>query len=115
MRDGVYRSQFETGTSNGGLTAHPGGNRWLWEERLFGGAYNDAPVSERPKYGALNHRRRSLGGAPGAPGTRAALRVCRCADVPSALRFAPCSRQSQPARATAYPFAQIAITHATLP
>jgi Protein of unknown function (DUF3626) len=23
--DGVYRSQFETGTSNGGLTAHPGG------------------------------------------------------------------------------------------
>ncbi|WP_245735650.1 DUF3626 domain-containing protein [Pedococcus cremeus] len=64
VRDGVYRSQFETGTSNGGLTAHPGGNRWLWEERLFGGAYNDAPVSERPKYGALNHRRRSLGGAP---------------------------------------------------
>lgn len=63
-RDGVYRSQFETGTSNGGLTAHPGGARWIWEERLFGGAYNDAPVSERPKYGALNHRRRSLGGAP---------------------------------------------------
>ena len=26
-RDGVYRSQFETGTSNGGLTAHPGGDR----------------------------------------------------------------------------------------
>jgi hypothetical protein len=25
-RDGVYRSQFETGTSNGGLTAHPGGS-----------------------------------------------------------------------------------------
>ena len=23
---GVYRSQFETGTSNGGLTAHPGGD-----------------------------------------------------------------------------------------
>ncbi len=62
--DGAYRSQFETGTSNGGLTAHPGGDRWLWEERLFGGAYNDAPVSERPKYGALNHRRQSIGGAP---------------------------------------------------
>ena len=29
VRDGVYRSQFETGTSNGGLTAHPGGDRWL--------------------------------------------------------------------------------------
>jgi len=64
VRDGAYRSQFETGTSNGGLTAHPGGNRWLWEERLFGGAYNDAPLSERPKYGALNHRRQSIGGAP---------------------------------------------------
>ncbi len=24
-REGVYRSQFETGISNGGLTAHPGG------------------------------------------------------------------------------------------
>ena len=24
-RDGRYRNQFETGTSNGGLTAHPGG------------------------------------------------------------------------------------------
>lgn len=63
-RDGVYRSQFETGTSNGGLTAHPGGNRWRWEERLFGGAYDNAPASERPKYGALNHRRRGIGGAP---------------------------------------------------
>ncbi len=63
-REGVYRSQFETGTSNGGLTAHPGGARWSWEERIFGQAYHDAPASERPKYGALNHRRRSLGGAP---------------------------------------------------
>ena len=63
-RDGVYRSQFETGTSNGGLTAHPGGNRWLWEQRIFGHAYDDAPPSERPKYGALDHRRRGLGGAP---------------------------------------------------
>lgn len=63
-QDGIYRSQFETGTSNGGLTAHPGGDRWLWEERLFGGAYDHAPLSERPKYGALNHRQRSLGGAP---------------------------------------------------
>jgi uncharacterized protein DUF3626 len=26
-RDGVYRSQFETGTSNGGLTAYEGGDR----------------------------------------------------------------------------------------
>ncbi|ANZ43312.1 hypothetical protein BBK82_36405 [Lentzea guizhouensis] len=63
-RDGVYRSQFETGTSNGGLTAHPGGARWEWESRLFGGAYDHAPPAARPKYGALNHRRSQFGGAP---------------------------------------------------
>jgi hypothetical protein len=63
-RDGRYRNQFETGTGNGGLTAHPGGNRWVWEQRIFGGAYDDAPAQERPKYGALNHRRSPVGGAP---------------------------------------------------
>jgi Protein of unknown function (DUF3626) len=63
-RDGTYRSQFATGTSNGGLTAHPGGDRWVWESRMFGSAYDDAPPSERPTYGALNHRRRSVGGSP---------------------------------------------------
>ena len=64
MCDGVYRSQFETGTSNGGLTAYPGGDRWRWEQRIFGRAYDDAPPEQRPKYGALNHRRRRIGGAP---------------------------------------------------
>ncbi|GGU14572.1 hypothetical protein GCM10010178_02500 [Lentzea flava] len=64
VRDGVYRSQFETGTSNGGLTAHPGGARWEWESRLFGGAYDNADPADRPKYGALNHRRLPQGGAP---------------------------------------------------
>ncbi|CAN5862167.1 DUF3626 domain-containing protein [soil metagenome] len=63
-RDGVYRSQFETGTSSGGLTAHPGGDRWEWERRMFGGAYDDAPASARPKYGALNFRGRPVGGSP---------------------------------------------------
>ncbi|GAA2166083.1 DUF3626 domain-containing protein [Pedococcus bigeumensis] len=63
-RDGRYRNQFETGTGNGGLTAHPGGHRWFWEQRIFGGAYDEAPAGERPKYGALNHRRWSVGGAP---------------------------------------------------
>src|SRR5215216_6472722 len=62
--DGVYRSQFETSTSNGGLTAHPGGDRWAWESRIFGTAYDDAPAAERPKYGALNYRRRPTGGSP---------------------------------------------------
>jgi len=63
-RDGRYRSQFETGTSNGGLSAHPGGDRWSWESRMFGRAYDEEPASARPVYGALNFRRRSLGGSP---------------------------------------------------
>ncbi|MGH3292986.1 MAG: DUF3626 domain-containing protein [Trebonia sp.] len=62
--DGVYRSQFETGTSNGGLTAFPGGDRWRWESRIFGRAYDDGPAAARPKYGALNFRRRVVGGSP---------------------------------------------------
>ncbi len=62
--DGRWRSQFETGTSNGGLTAHPGGDRWRWERRLFGGAYDDAPAAARPIYGALNHRQDPVGAAP---------------------------------------------------
>jgi hypothetical protein len=62
--DGVYRSQFTTGTSNGGLTAHPGGDRWRWESRMFGGAYDRAGAHERPVYGALNYRQHSVGGAP---------------------------------------------------
>ncbi|MEU3458094.1 DUF3626 domain-containing protein [Micromonospora sp. NPDC006766] len=55
-REGVYRSQFETGISNGGLTAFPGGDRDRWEATLFGGAYQRPGVlpSERPKYGGLN-------------------------------------------------------------
>ena len=63
-RDGVYRSQFETGTSNGGLTAHAGGDRWRWESRIFGGAYDDAEPALRPKYGALDRHARPYGGAP---------------------------------------------------
>ncbi|GLY76521.1 DUF3626 domain-containing protein [Actinoallomurus iriomotensis] len=63
-RDAVYRSQFETGTSNGGLTAHPGGDRWGWESRIFAGAYDDGPATQRPKYGSLNFRRRLVGGSP---------------------------------------------------
>jgi hypothetical protein len=47
--DRVYRSQFETGISNGGL----GGDRDTWENRMFGGAYT-AAVAGRPLYGGLN-------------------------------------------------------------
>ncbi|MER6097969.1 DUF3626 domain-containing protein [Streptomyces sp. NPDC001728] len=62
--DGVYRSQFVTGTSNGGLTAHPGGDRHRWESRIFGAAYDQAPADSRPVYGALDFRRRPVGAAP---------------------------------------------------
>lgn len=63
-RDGLYRSQFETGASNGGLTAHAGGDRWNWESRIFGGAYDLEPPGMRPKYGALNYRGWRVGGSP---------------------------------------------------
>ncbi|WP_430786633.1 DUF3626 domain-containing protein [Actinoplanes sp. G11-F43] len=61
---GRYRSQFETGTSNGLVTCHPGGDRWRWESRLFGGVYDEAAPAERPVYGSLNHRGRPAGGSP---------------------------------------------------
>lgn len=63
-QDGTYRSQFVTGTSNGGLTAHPGGDRRRWESRIFGKAYDTAPARERPVYGGLNFRRQLVGAAP---------------------------------------------------
>ena len=64
--DGMYRSQFESKISNGGLTAFPGGDRDRWEEALFGGAYQAAGVTEaeRPKYGGLNLMNYSDGACP---------------------------------------------------
>ncbi|MET7536430.1 DUF3626 domain-containing protein [Streptomyces sp. NPDC005507] len=62
--DGLYQSQFVTGTSNGGLTADPGGDRWRWESRIFDGSYDEAAAHERPVYGALNFRRKAVGAAP---------------------------------------------------
>ncbi|WP_327005760.1 DUF3626 domain-containing protein [Dactylosporangium sp. NBC_01737] len=65
LADGRFRSQFETGISNGGLTAHPGGDRDRWEERMFGGAYQRPGVvpADRPKYGALDLGRHPAGAA----------------------------------------------------
>ncbi|WP_063753180.1 DUF3626 domain-containing protein, partial [Streptomyces resistomycificus] len=63
-QDGAYHSQFVTGTGNGGLTAPPGGDRWRWESRIFGGVYDDAPALDRPVYGALDFRRQVVGAAP---------------------------------------------------
>ncbi|UVI32913.1 DUF3626 domain-containing protein [Paenibacillus spongiae] len=66
LREGRYRSQFETFVSNGSRTAYPGGDRDRWEELLFGGAYHtpDVPHDERPKYGALNIMNYGDGAAP---------------------------------------------------
>ncbi|MDI1463864.1 DUF3626 domain-containing protein [Catellatospora sp. KI3] len=54
--DGVYRSQFETGISNGARTAYPGGPRDLWEQAMFGGAYQrpEVTAADRPRYGGLD-------------------------------------------------------------
>lgn len=62
--EGIYRSQFETGTSNGGMTAHPSGDRWRWESEMFGAAYDNVAPDLRPKYGALNYLRSVTGGSP---------------------------------------------------
>lgn len=62
-QQGFYRSQFETGTSSGGLTAYRGGDRWNWESRIFGCAYDEGHPSLRPKYGALNYRHDPVGGS----------------------------------------------------
>lgn len=64
LDDEHYKSQFETRTSNGGLTAHEGGDRWKWESRIFGGVYDGAAPAERPKYSALDLRARPTGAAP---------------------------------------------------
>lgn len=61
---GVYRSQWETGTSNGGLTAFPGGDRWLWESRIFKGRYDAADAAGRPVYGAWNRHDDPYGASP---------------------------------------------------
>lgn len=66
LEDGIYKSQFETGLSNGSLSAFPGGERDLWEEKIFGGAYQlvGATKNQRPKYGALNLMLHPDGPAP---------------------------------------------------
>ena len=56
LASGIYKSQFETGTSSGSVSATPGGDRDRWEHDLFGAAYHAQGVApaERPKYGALD-------------------------------------------------------------
>lgn len=83
LRDGVYRSQFETGVTSASPTAYPGGDRDRWERRLFGGAYHQAGLAhrERPKYGALNLLQHPEGGAPNFGSCHVVLRssmLARC-------------------------------------
>lgn len=64
-RDRRYRSQFETGISNGGLTAFPDGDRWRWESRIFEGRYDDGrrPARAQAVYGVLDRREDPYGGS----------------------------------------------------
>jgi len=66
LEQGIYKSQFETGISNGSVSAYPGGQRDLWEKRIFEGAYQLAGTTnnQRPKYGALNLMLHPDGPAP---------------------------------------------------
>ena len=66
LQDGIYRNQFETGISSGGLTAFTGGDRDEWERRLFGGAYHDDAIKDvdRPKYGGFNLMHHPDGACP---------------------------------------------------
>src|SRR5262249_43931008 len=65
--EGIYRSQFRTGISNGSRTAFAGGDRDRWEALLFGSAYHApsrAPADERPKSGGLNVMEHADGACP---------------------------------------------------
>ncbi len=66
LAEGTYRSQFESKISNGSVSAYPGGERDLWEQQLFGGAYQrpECHLRERPKYGSLDLVRHSDGPSP---------------------------------------------------
>lgn len=66
LRDDCYRSQFETRISNGGLTAHAGGQRDSIESQLFAGAYHvpGTLAGERPKYGSLDLLGHAEGASP---------------------------------------------------
>lgn len=66
LRQGIYKSQFETHISNGSVSAFIGGERDLWEEKIFEGAYQlEGTINkERPKYGALNLMLHSDGPSP---------------------------------------------------
>ncbi|MFM1932343.1 MAG: hypothetical protein RL226_1646 [Bacteroidota bacterium] len=61
---GTYKNQFETNISAGSVSAYTGGNRDIWEQEIFKGAYRLAKPAERPKYGSLNLTKTNHGPSP---------------------------------------------------
>ncbi|GAA0180945.1 DUF3626 domain-containing protein [Clostridium sediminicola] len=66
LKEGMYYSQFKTGTTSGSKTAYTGGERDLWERELFGGHYHckETNHDRRVKYGSLNIMNYKDGASP---------------------------------------------------
>jgi hypothetical protein len=66
LKSGRYKSQFESKISNGSVSASPGGDRDLWERKLFNGAYSfdSCDAKDRPKYGSLQLLKHADGSSP---------------------------------------------------
>lgn len=65
LRDnGIYRTQYETGTGAGSPTAYPGGDRERWEAQLFGEHHRQTVPDLRPRYGGLNAASYPAGACP---------------------------------------------------
>jgi hypothetical protein len=96
LSSGVYQSQFETGISNGSVSAWAGGARDEWERALFGGAYHGETASQAPTPMPLSllitstapDERKPVKGPHLRP-KYGALDLMRCADGP-APRFGSC-------------------------
>lgn len=63
IESGEYKNQFQTKTSSGSLTAKNGGDRDIWENKLFNNFYG-SNIEQRPKYGSLNLTYTSDGASP---------------------------------------------------
>src|SRR5690625_2558321 len=66
LEQGKYKNQFETLLSNGKLAPSSRSERDVWENRIFGGAYQRGSTTndQRPKYGALHLMLHSDGPSP---------------------------------------------------
>ena len=62
--DGIYRTQFETGISAGGLDSVMNGARSRWERAMFGAAYGGVGAADRPRYGGLDLAGYAAGACP---------------------------------------------------